>query len=210
MKLIRTFVKEIESNAEKLMKVSRRKWLLSVVEDRLQDNPNILELGVGSGVIPYYLHKKGYGFFYMGLDKKVRQLKISAKLFKKNNMKNAHSTYCDFDGELFIQSTFDQVWFVGGWVRGFTATYDHVFKEAHRVLKPDGLFIFDAPGMDEIREKYYHRRLSRKDIDYLLKNLFTIVSIEQYERKGIEERKQGTDERTDETYHYWGVVCKKI
>jgi len=205
-------VKYIEDNLDDLMKVARRKWLVNVLDEKLfsYSHPFILELGSGSGCIPLYLKKNGFDFKYLGIDKKRKQLRICNKLFKRNGMSEAKCKYCDFDKPLRLKGNmFHQVWFVGGWVRGFKSKYNNVFKEVHRVLKPDGLFIFDVPSLDEKREKYKHRLLSKEQIYELLNGNFDIVSITRYERSGWEDRPEGHPQRTDDIYHYWGVVCKK-
>ena len=212
MKMLKTFAIEIENNLEKLMNISRRKWLLSVIDKNMfEKETHILDLGGGNGTIPFYLYTKGFKFKYLGIDKKKRQIRIGNKLFKRNKMKDAKCIYCDFDYSLpFDDSTFSQAWLIGAYVRGFKSEYQNVFNEVYRVLKPGGLFLFDAPSEDEKREKYQHRLLSKKQINDIIDKKFTIISIQLYVRNGSEERHVGHPQRTDDEYHYWGIVCKKI
>lgn len=145
------------------------RWLMSVLPPPPLDGKDVLDLAGGYGMYGAYLKNvRKYKFNYTCLD--IRW--AGPEYFKAFNLNPENHVYGDLRKPLtFPSERFDIVWMIG-WTRalyGFPP--EKIFREIHRVLKPQGHFYFDMakpnPPLSPSGQHYTSRTL--EELKELLK-----------------------------------------
>jgi ubiquinone/menaquinone biosynthesis C-methylase UbiE len=112
-------------------------------------NGNVLELGCGTGIVSSLLRKNGVEFHCMD---------FSSNMIKIAKTRCPHCVQSDLEFLPFRQSSFDLV-FVHSALHHFPDLYN-IMREAKRVLKSQGLFIVQEPGISNIRKDFFLRSMA--------------------------------------------------
>ncbi|MBI4256909.1 class I SAM-dependent methyltransferase [Candidatus Uhrbacteria bacterium] len=104
----------------------------------------ILEGGCGSGQVVWCLNKWGYDAY--GIDYADRTIRAVSE-----NLPNLQLSVEDVRHTTFPNNFFDAYWSLGV-IEHFWDGFDEITQEAHRVLKPDGIFFLSFPVMSPLRK----------------------------------------------------------
>jgi len=146
--------KEILANLELLHKENAIKKTIRFIKNR----SHILDIGAGTCTASYLFVKQGAKCWALDSNSnKINGLGVGKKFFRHRNLKFIRS---DFEKVPFLDESFDIV---------FSRNALHhatdimaVFKEASRVLKPKGLFIFIEPARGVLIHSDFAKRKFNK------------------------------------------------
>lgn len=127
---------------------------ISELTKRVKENSSILDLGCGTGVLSLRLGELNY---------KVSALDISQEMLNQLKLKANNLAIDTYQGDVFDMSfpdnTFDGI--ITRWVVPHFPDWTLIIKEAVRVLKKDGYFIFDMTSKDN-----YSLATSHAEVDF--------------------------------------------
>lgn len=119
---------------------------IKLIKKNIKKGGSVLEAGCGRGQYVYKLDKLGYDVH--GVDNAKNTVNLL-----KSNYSNLKITNQNLDNLEFKDCYFD-AYYSGGVIEHYWNGYAQVLKEAHRVLKVDGIIILTFPYMSKARKKY--------------------------------------------------------
>ena len=132
-------VPEYEGRDTKLMKAEQ--VILTSLQDEIKGKP-VLDLGVGAGRTTQYL--RAITADYVGADYSKKMIVLA-----RRRHPDATFVLCDARYIPMVDNDFSAVFFWGAGMGGvMPPTRSLIFKEANRVLKKNGLFVFPAQNID--------------------------------------------------------------
>jgi len=159
-----------------------RKWIEDTIGEG--EHPGILEGGCGTGRYLVYFGKLGYDM--IGLDFSVSAVEAAQKI--DANLKVVQATVLDLP---FASESFDY-YLSFGVLEHFIDGPEQGLKEAHRVLKENGMFFLSVPYMSnwrlleerfpallgksssrqgELKGNFYQYYFTKEELNYLLTSL---------------------------------------
>jgi SAM-dependent methyltransferase len=125
---------------------------VALLESLIGKDEKVLEMGCGAGRLISELAKSGYDI--SGYDYTERHVQITKERLEENNLP-AKVFQGDWHNNALKDESFDSVYSLG---RNILHDYSilsqaELFKEAARILKPGGQFIFDIPAREKATEQ---------------------------------------------------------
>ncbi len=203
------FIKQYNINAEKYADAQRRFYSDKSDESRIAiysqfdfdlEGSVILDAGCGFGKDMLHFQKCGARIY--GIDASDEMVRLTMR--DNSELKNIYVQR--FENTFFENSFFDAVY--SRYAMHYAENLDKVYNEIHRILKPEGRFVFLVahPLLSFVakKEKNYHKREtvdipifngdfvvnepSRTFSDYLTPNLFSLFEMANFYEQTAEDK----------------------
>lgn len=163
---------------------SYQKMILDKTLDMFSDPPRILDIGCGDGRDTCYLRSKGADT--VGIDLSKEMIKIALERYPQD-----HFLRMDMRDMGFRDESFDCLWASASLIHIPSSQLNHLVREMHRVLAPEGLvalsfkvgnkegFEYGESMIDKPRYVVYH---TKESIEEAFEG-FEMVDMVEYPRK---------------------------
>lgn len=128
--------------------------ILKTASYYIQDNAKILDVGIGSGVVPLVFRKMGYDVFGIDTWKEHSKWGIKEDIIERLTNNGIHLKYCNIEKEPlpFEDNKFDTVLFLDV-IEHLHSSPQQVLKEIKRVLKLNGYIILLTPNLATLKNR---------------------------------------------------------
>jgi len=122
-----------------------KKVLDTLLTTDLDKGASVLEMGCGTGRLLYHLVSNNFDLY--GIDMSSGMLAVAKERLagaeRKISLQESNATETPFEA-----ATFDAIYSI--LVVNLIPEYEKMFKEAARLIKPGGIFVFNIPNLESI------------------------------------------------------------